>query len=312
MARYRDALPQLAGRMFIADGGIETTLIFIDGLDLPLFAAFPLLETPEGRAALTKYFEAYALLARDKGTGCVLETATWRASAEWGEQLGYSREAIEQFNRDAVDLIVQLRQAHESPATPIVISGCIGPRGDGYRPETRMSAEESQVYHDTQVRVFAESQADLVSAITMNQVGEAIGIARAARARNMPVVISFTLETDGRLPTGQSLQEAIAETDAATSGAPLYYMINCAHPEHFRDVLREGAEWTRRIQGVRANASSKSHAELDEATELDAGDPEALARDYAELKKLLPELHVVGGCCGTDHRHIEAIYRAVS
>ncbi|HLT75915.1 MAG TPA: homocysteine S-methyltransferase family protein [Ferrovibrio sp.] len=311
MAKYRNALPQLGERIFVTDGGIETTLIFLDGLDLPLFAAFPLHDTPEGWAALKKYFTPYAALARDRGAGCVLETATWRANHDWGVKLGYSAEALERVNRDAVKLLLELRKEFETEASPLVISGCLGPRGDGYQPEAKMTAEEAQAYHDLQVRVFAETDADLVTAITMNYVEEAIGIARAARARNMPVVISFTVETDGRLPTGQSLQEAIEETDAATDGAPLYYMINCAHPEHFRDLLRDRPEWARRLQGIRANASTKSHAELNESTELDAGDPEALARDYVELKELLPALRVVGGCCGTDHRHITAIHSAV-
>lgn len=133
---------------------------------------------------------------------------------------------------------------------------------------------------------------------------------RAARAAGMPVVISFTLETDGHLPSGQSLAEAIRETDAATDGAPAYYMINCAHPSHFRDRLAEGSDWRSRIRGLRANASRLSHAELDEATELDEGNPDELGADYRELRLLLPELAVFGGCCGTDHRHVEAIARA--
>ena len=141
----------------------------------------------------------------------------------------------------------------------------------------------------------------------MNYAEEASGIARAAREAGMPVALSFTVETDGRLPTGQPLNEAIAQVDSETGAYPAYYMINCAHPTHFDTVLAPESEWINRIGGLRANASRMSHAELDEAEELDAGDPVELGQEYADLKRHLPNLTVLGGCCGTDHRHIEQI-----
>jgi S-methylmethionine-dependent homocysteine/selenocysteine methylase len=310
MAKYRDNLPQLAGARFLADGGIETTLIFHDGLDLPEFAAFVLLQDEAGRQALRAYFRTYATLAQQYGAGLVLESATWRANPDWGYKLGYTDDELAALNRKAIDLLVGIRQEHEREGAPIVISGCIGPRGDGYVPSAVMSAAEAQRYHTLQVETFRQTAADLVTAITMNYVEEAIGIARAAQAAAMPVVISFTVETDGNLPTGQSLREAIAQVDAATGSAPAYYMINCAHPQHFAGVLEPGASWAERIRGVRANASTKSHAELNESSELDIGDPEDFGRQHRALLGLLPRLSVLGGCCGTDHRHIEAICRA--
>jgi S-methylmethionine-dependent homocysteine/selenocysteine methylase len=192
----------------------------------------------------------------------------------------------------------------------MVISGCVGPRGDGYDPGRMMSADEAEAYHAAQIGVFAGTEADIVSAITMTYAEEAIGIARAAEAAGMPVVISFTLETDGRLPTGQGLKEAIAAVDAATGWAPLYYMINCAHPTHFASVVASGEPWLQRLKGLRANASKRSHAELDAAPDLDAGDPVELGREYRAIRRGLPHLTVLGGCCGTDHRHVEAISRA--
>jgi S-methylmethionine-dependent homocysteine/selenocysteine methylase len=310
MARYRHQLPQLSGGLFLTDGGIETTLIFHEGLTLPYFAAFDLLKHGQGCAALQKYFRAYADLARRYGVGCILESATWRASPDWGAKLGYPTAALADLNRKAIALLREIRDAFERDTAPIVISGCIGPRGDGYNPAALMTADEAERYHTTQAQTFRETEADLVTAITMTYAAEAVGLARAALAAGMPVAISFTVETDGRLPTGQPLREAIEQVDDATGRGPAYYMINCAHPTHFVGALTPGAPWLDRIRGLRANASAKSHAELDESTELDDGNLEELAGHYRELKRKLPQLNVLGGCCGTDHRHVEAICQA--
>jgi S-methylmethionine-dependent homocysteine/selenocysteine methylase len=306
-ARYRDALPQLADVPFLTDGGIETTLIFHDGLDLPHFAAYDLLTRDGGAEALRRYFDPYAEIARDSGVGIVLETATWRANPDWAERLGHSPEELAELNRRAVRLLEDVRAEYETETTPIVISGCVGPRGDGYVVGEAMTAEDAEAYHAQQIGTFAETAADLVTAITMTYADEAVGIVRAATAAGLPVVISFTVETDGRLPSGQTLREAIQEVDARTDGAAAYFMINCAHPSHFEGVLEPGTAWTGRIRGLRANASKLSHAELDEAEELDEGNPDELASDYVALRERLPELHVLGGCCGTDHRHVGAM-----
>ena len=309
-ARYREALPQLADVPFISDGGIETTLIFHDGLELPHFAAYDLLTREGGAEALRRYFEPYAAVARDGGVGIVLETATWRANADWAERLGHGPEELAELNRKAVELLEEVRADFETASTPIVISGCIGPRGDGYVVGEAMTAEEAEAYHAQQIGTFAGTAADLVTAITMTYVDEAVGVVRAATAAGIPAVVSFTVETDGRLPSGQPLGEAIDEVDARTDGAAAYFMVNCAHPSHFEDVLEPDAGWTARIRGIRANASRLSHAELDEAEELDEGNPEELAADYVALRAKLPELHVLGGCCGTDHRHVGAMCTA--
>lgn len=307
MQPYRQALPQLGGGLFLTDGGLETTLIFHDGLTLPDFAAFHLLQSADGEAALRKYYLAYAAIARQFGAGLILESATWRASADWGRRLGYSSEALAQANRSAVRLLEDIRATFAAEQIPVVISGCVGPRGDGYIPASAMTEQEAEDYHGEQIAVFATTAADMICAITMNYVEEATGLVRAARRAGMPVAVSFTVETDGRLPTGQTLQSAIEQVDAATSGYPAYFMINCAHPSHFAPVLAAGGAWLERIHGLRANASCKSHDELNEATELDAGDPVALAAEYAALRQPLRNLNVMGGCCGTDHRHVGKI-----
>ncbi len=305
--RYRNRLPQVDGELFLTDGGIETTLIFHQGIDLPLFAAFGLLTDEEGTDALRRYYEPYLELAREQGLGFVLESPTWRASPRWARELGHSAEQLEDLNRRAIALMEELRDRYESGSAPIVISGCIGPQDDGYDPMTKLSADEARDYHAVQIATFAGTAADMVTAITMTYADEATGIARAAEQAGLPSAISFTLETDGRLPSGQALPEAIEQVDAETGSAPAYYMINCAHPSHFEAVLEGDAAWAQRIRGLRANASTRSHAELDEADELDEGDPDDLGARYAGLAERLPRLNVLGGCCGTDHRHVAAV-----
>jgi S-methylmethionine-dependent homocysteine/selenocysteine methylase len=299
----------LDAEVFLTDGGIETTLIFDDGLELPDFAAFTLLGDEAGRAALARYFDRYAAIARTHGVGVVLETPTWRASADWGARFGLDPDALAAVNEDAVALIEETRARHEAPGTPVVISGCIGPRGDGYVVGEVMTPDDAREYHLAQVGTFAQAGADLVTAITMTYVDEAIGVAEAAREVGSPVVLSFTVETDGRLPDGTALGDAIEAVDAATERYPAYYMVNCAHPTHFAHVLDPASSWVKRLGGIRANASTASHAELDEAEELDAGDPADLADRYADLRQAHPQIRVLGGCCGTNHVHLEAIAR---
>ena len=309
MFKYRHRLPQSDGSLFLTDGGIETTLIFHDRLDLPYFAAFHLLQEQHGTQALYRYFARHAAIARHNGTGFILESPTWRASADWGDKLGYSSQALAEANRKSIELLCEMRVAYEVEDTPMVISGCIGPRGDGYDPGEVMTPVEAEAYHAAQIRTFADTDADQITAITMTNSNEAIGIARAGQAVGVPVVISFTVETDGRLPTGQALADAIQKVDAATGKAPAYYMINCAHPSHFAGALDDQA-CIGRLRGIRANASRCSHAELDEAEELDEGDPVELGQQYGELYQHFPQINVLGGCCGTDHRHIEQIAKS--
>jgi S-methylmethionine-dependent homocysteine/selenocysteine methylase len=310
-AKYRNnPLPQLNGDLFLTDGGIETTLIFHEGFELPLFAAFDLLKDSVGRASLRKYFVTYAEVAKENGVGFILESPTWRASSDWGTELGYSQAAMEDVNLHSIQMLADIRADYESYTMPIVISGCVGPRGDGYNPNKFMTASEAEAYHNEQIKTFAKSDADMVTAITMTYSDEAIGVTRAAKANGMPVVISFTVETDGSLPSGELLKDAITAVDLATDNAPAYYMINCAHPTHFEAVIKQDGAWVSRIRGLRANASSMSHAELDEAEELDDGNPHELGQQYRMMRQYMKELNVLGGCCGTDHRHIESICKA--
>jgi len=320
MSSHRRTLPHESNRLFMTDGGLETTLIFHEGIELPAFAAFDLMRTDEGVHRLLEYYRRYIEMACDLGLGIVLEAPTWRANADWASRLGYDGASLARINRRAIGMLAALRDAYETPETPIVVSGCLGPRGDGYRADARMSAEQARDYHAAQIDTFAGTEADMVAAFTMNYVEEGLGIALAARDAKMPVAISFTLETDGGLPSGDRLQQAIARVDDVTNGYPAYYMINCAHPTHFAHVLSgqpgesldaAASDWRARIGGVRANASTRSHAELDESTAPDDGNPVELGHQYLALRAMLPRLAVVGGCCGTDHRHVDAICRTM-
>jgi homocysteine S-methyltransferase len=307
MSKYRHGLPQNRGGDFLTCGGMETTLIFHRGIELPHFASFVLLGSLEGRVVLQSYYESYLAVAREHDVGFVLDSPTWRANSDWGAKLGYDRDALRDINVAAIEFLEDIRQRWETSTMPCVINGTIGPRGDGYQATT-MSASDAEEYHRRQISAFAETRADMVTAYTIANIPEAIGIAQAAKSYDLPCAISFTVETDGRLAGGGSLRDAIETTDRTTQNYPEYYLINCAHPTHFDSILfANSGLWVTRIHGIRANASTRSHAELDESENLDSGDPDDLAIRYRLLQRAMPMLHIFGGCCGTDHRHIEAI-----
>lgn len=311
----RRLLPQLNGILLLADGGIETDLIFRQGWDLPSFAAFVLLDRKAGIKALRDYYRPYLRIARAAGFGLVLETPTWRAGQDWGHLLGYDATGLERVNRHGVQLLSELRDEAETGAIEVLISGCIGPRAASFDSRNIMTADQAQRYHAPQIRALGSSASDLVSALTLAYPAEAIGITRAAEQEDVPVVISFTVETNGRLPDGSTLEEAVLLVDEATQRGPAYFMVNCAHFSHLQSTFESspGASvaWRSRIQGVRANASNRSHSDLDAATDLDDGDPARFGNQCARLLAQLPALTVLGGCCGTDSRHIEAVSRSV-
>ena len=295
------------GRFFLSDGGLETFMVFDKGHDLPCFSAAVLLDTEKGRADLAAYFERFIGIAKETGRGFILDAPTWRAGTAWAGPLGQTLKDVMETNTRAVSFVSSLRAQHETADCPILVNGLVGPAGDAYAPDAEISRQEALLIHAPQVHALGKSGVDMINAMTLTHAEEAIGIVQAAKEIDVPVVIAFTLETDGRLPSGQPLGEAIAKVDAATNSGPIYYMINCAHPDHFRDVLDTTAAWTLRIGGIRSNASRMSHAELDEAEVLDDGDPVELGQLSAELLSRLPNIRVLGGCCGTDHRHVGCI-----
>lgn len=294
-------------RFFLSDGGLETFMIFDKGYDLPCFSAAVLLDCAPGRRDLTEYFERFIGIAQQSGRGFVMDAPTWRAGTAWAGPLGQTVLEVIETNKRAVAFVSNIRDQHETDSLPILINGLVGPAGDAYAPDAQLAYQEALLIHAPQIHALGKAGVDMISAMTLTHTGEAIGIVHAAQEVDVPVVIAFTLETDGCLPSGQSLGDAIAEVDAATGNGPIYYMINCAHPDHFRDALDTSASWMQRIGGIRSNASRMSHAELDDAEVLDDGDPVELGQLNSELLELLPNIRVIGGCCGTDHRHVGCI-----
>jgi len=308
----RDRLPQLADQLFLTDTGLETDLIFHHGFDLPCFASFPLLADPAGRATLERYYREHAAVAVEWRTGFIFEAPTWRASRDWGAQLGYAPAALAEVNRDAIAMMIDLRAEVTDAGLPAVVSGCVGPRSDAYQAEGALSAAEAREFHREQIRTLAAAGADMVTALTIPTVAEAIGIVQAAADVAVPVAMSLTIETDGLLPDGTPLDDAVRKIDGATDAAAAYLGVNCAHPDHLAAALGRpaSAEWTDRLRTLRANASRRSHAELDEAPDLDDGNPVELGAQYRRLLATLPALTILGGCCGTDARHLRSIAQA--
>src|SRR6056297_1267789 len=307
MSVRRNTFPDIETDLFLAYVGMETDLIFTQGIDLPGFASYPLLETEAGRALLRRYFSDMIALGQETGTGVILESPTWMANRDRGAAIGYSPDKIMDLNQQAIAMMAQVRA--EKGDVPTVLSANIGPRDDAYAPSDQMTADAAEAYHTEQVAALASTEVDVVSGYTLAYSAEAIGIVRAARRFGLPVVIAFTVETDGRLPTGMTLAEAITEVDEVTDGYAAYFMINCAHPDHFRSVLVD-APWVQRVKGIVANASRCSHSELDEAKVLDDGDPRELGEQLAQIRARFPHIRVLGGCCGTDMRHMQQIARA--
>ncbi len=310
MSNYRNELPQLSGNLFLTDAGIETDLIFNHGIEIREFASHTLLPDAKGREAVANYLRGFLSLANEHDAGFVLDSQTWKAHLHWAEDLGVTEQQLNASNKEAIAFIAGIREEFSANSKPIVLNGLIGPRGDAYAPEARLATREAEEYHAKQIAWLAETEVDMVTALTFTQSDEAIGVVRAARSAGLPVVVSFTVETDGRLPTGQALGEAIDAVDSATDEAAAYFMVNCAHPDHFFAVL-DDPDWTRRIRGIRCNASRLSHDDLDECEVLDDGDPVELADQYKALTTKMPWLNVFGGCCGADLRHVAQIAKAV-
>ena len=311
MAQYRNALPQLSGDLYLTDAGLETDIIFNHGIDIFEFAAHTLLPDPKGREALETYFRGLLALANDTDCGFILDSQTWKAHLHWAKDLGASEDELRQANHEAIAFISGLRNEFSGNAKPIVLNASIGPRGDAYAPDEAVAADEAERYHAKQIGWLADTDVDMVTALTFTQSDEAMGFVRAARAAGLPSVVSFTVELDGRLPTGQPLSAAIRAVDDATDRAAAYFMINCAHPDHFFHEL-DDETWTKRIRGIRCNASRQSHAELDACEVLDDGDPAEFGGQYRAIKDRMPWLNVFGGCCGSDLRHVTQIVKALA
>lgn len=303
-------LPHETDDLFLTDGGTETWLMYKRGFELPEFSAFHLLNDEQATKALREYYCAFAEIAVKLGTGFIFDSLTYRASRDWGHLLGYSDAALADMNHKCLDLYRHCAAEAGLAEDKIVISGCIGPKGDAYKTHAGLTADQAEAYHHEQIATFKAAGAHIVTALTLNATDEAIGIARAAATENLPSVISFTLEKDRKLRSGETLQQAIEAVDSATDNMPAYYMINCSHPVDFGPALAK-EPWANRIGGLRANASSLDHGTLCQLGHLEEGNPEELAAQYRDLKNSYPQMNVFGGCCGTDYAHVEKIGNAL-
>jgi S-methylmethionine-dependent homocysteine/selenocysteine methylase len=280
------------------------------GFELPKFSAFHLLNDERSAGAVREYYTAFAKVAVKLGTPFIFDSLTYRASRDWGVLLGYSIEGLAEMNHKCFELYRECAAAAGLAPENTVISGCIGPKGDAYQTNQDLTAASAETYHSEQIETFKGAGADIVTALTLNTTDEAIGIAKAAAKVGLPSVISFTIEKDRKLRSGETLKQAIESVDAATSNTPAYYMINCAHPVDFGPTLA-AEPWANRIRGLRANASSLDHGTLCQLGHLEEGDPDELASQYVDMRAAHPNMNVFGGCCGTDHVHIEKIGRAL-
>jgi len=299
-----------SGRLYLTDGGIETWLMYKKGFEIPHFCAFHLLNDEKGRAAIRLYYQKHAEVALNAGAAFIFDSLTYRASRDWGNLLGYSAEGLAEMNLQALDLYREVARAIGNDPATTLYSGCIGPKGDAYETHLPLGADEAEDYHAAQVQTFAHGGADFVTGLTLNSPAEAIGIARAAKAAGLPSVISFTLEEAGLVGGRMSLEAAINAVDDATDGAPAHYMVNCTHPADFSPSL-SAAPWMARLSGLRANASTRDHGQLCQLGHLDEGDADDLARRHGAIAKAFPHINVYGGCCGTDHAHVEKICQEV-
>ena len=309
-----------SGARFLTFAGGETHLLFQQGFPLREFCAFEVLRDDRAFERMTNaVLRPIIDAAAAGGFGVITDCFLWRASPDYMAKLGYAPADVRRFNHEGVAMVRRLLLAAASRPGghpgPLVLAADPGPRGDGYKLDAgqRLDAEAARAYHMPQLAALAETDVAVVTALTMTSVAEAVGLGRAARDVGLPLIISPTVETDGTLPDGTSLGEFVTRVDEALGGDPLFYMVNCAHPTHVERTLeaarQRGEPWLKRFRGFRANASAKSHQELDEATELDRGDVADLAARVAGLRGRY-DLWAIGGCCGTDAEHLGAIAAA--
>jgi homocysteine S-methyltransferase len=303
-------LPQLNGCGMTCGGGFETWLQYVDGFELRHFCAFELINDERGVACLTDYHRKLVEASVENGFGVINEGLHYRASRDWGELIGFSREGLEEINIRGIEFYKDFAREYQSDETPMIVGGVIGPRGDAYDIGRTPDAAEAEDYHSEQILTFKKAGADQVTAATFSSVKEATGLARAAKSAGMPVVISFFVARGGKLNGGETLEEAIASVDAATDNAPAYYMVNCTHPTEFEPGLTDG-DWSRRLGGFMPNAVAMETLDLCKLGHLEDGDPKELGGQMAGLARRFPHINVWGGCCGTDGRHIGQIAKQV-
>lgn len=297
---------QRDGKLYLTEGGIETEMMYKWGFDLPHFAMFPLLDNPEAMAAMRGMYRRYLDVAAKHGMCALMGGLDYRASPDWGALLGYSPESLAQANHRSIAFLRELAREYATDIPEILVQGFIGPRGDAYQLNRTITETEAEDYHSVQLATLKEADVDLAWAFTLNNVAEAIGIARAAARIEVPLAISFTLDDNSKLKSGPSLAEAIESVDAATGGSAVFFSINCSHPFEFEPGLESG-DWIGRVRGLRPNASRMEKVALCKLGHLEEGDPVELGQLMGDLARRYPHMDIWGGCCGTGDVHLDEI-----
>ena len=308
----RDFPPRLKGKFYLTEGGTETEVLYKHGFDLPEFAMFPLLDDPEATAVIRQMYRRYFAVAEEHGAGLLLIGHDYRASPDWGAKLGYSPEGLAEMQRKAMAFLDDLRRDYAGRVGDVYIAGCLGPRGDAYGTGGAITEDEAEAYHSVQLRTLKETPADMAIALTFNNIPEAIGAVRAAQALDMPIGVSLTLTAEGRLRSGPTLREAVETIDAGTDGAATWFGTNCEHPLEWADALADAGPWLERMRYFRPNAARMEKLALCTLGHLEDGDPEELGSQMGALAAALPRADILGGCCGTDERHLGAVARNVN
>ncbi|WP_159590444.1 homocysteine S-methyltransferase family protein [Chelativorans xinjiangense] len=300
-----------SGPVFLTEGGSETEIMYRRGFELPEFAMFPLLDIPSAVTAMRDMFRAQLDVAAEFGLGFLLSGLDYRASPDWGAKLGYSATALADANIAAIGFLREIAGDYRDQIPSLLIGGILGPRGDAYGLNRDITAESAEAYHAVQLETLKRTQVDFTCAMTFNNIPEAVGAARAAARIGVPLSVALTLDRTHRLKSGPTLGEAIAEIDAQTGlDAPDYYLVNCSHPLEYEPALDDGA-WTRRLRGVRPNASKMEKMELCKLNHLEDGHPVELATQLSNLHARYPHMDVFGGCCGTGDKHLREIAKSL-
>ena len=304
--------PRLENKFYLTEGGVETEVMYKWGYELPEFAMFPLLDNPEADAVIRNMFRRYLDVAAEQNTGLLLNGHDYRASPDWAAKLGYSAEGLRDMQRRTIQFLDDMRTEYAGRVSDVYIAACIGPRGDAYGTGGEITVDEAEDYHSLQLQNLDGTAADMAVAATFNNIPEAIGVIRAASEKGMPIGVSLTLTPEGRLRSGPSLREAIENVDEATDGRAAWFGTNCSHPLEFEPALYDAGPWLERLRYIRPNAARMDKIALCSLGHLEDGDPVELGEQMGEVARRLPNADIIGGCCGTDERHLSEIAKNVN
>ncbi|PTU32273.1 homocysteine S-methyltransferase family protein [Stenotrophobium rhamnosiphilum] len=302
---------QKAGVLYMTEGGQETEIMFKFGHDLPQFAMYSLLDKPQALAELKAMYCRYLDASAKHGFVALMGGLDYRASPDWGSLLGYSREALAETQHRCIDFLRDVAKPYVDQLPGISYVGIVGPRGDAYSLNQTITAESAEDYHSVQLETLSKAGVDLVSAMTFNNIPEAVGLSRAAARVGLPLALSFTLDSTCCLKSGPSLKEAIEAVDTQAGDAkPTFYGINCSHPFEFEPAIEPGA-WFQRVRSLRPNAAKMDKISLCQLGHLEEGDPKELGELMGDIAKRYPHIDIWGGCCGTWETHLDEIARNV-